>query len=64
MNKEYICKKEKLSDALNEIDNFETMMTEFKEKHGNHYKYSVGIKEIHEELNKWEIGLKINNNDN
>ena len=63
MNKEYICKKKRISDVLNEIDNFITLMTNFNNKHNSNYKYSIDIKELDNEVDKWLIELKVNNNE-
>jgi hypothetical protein len=63
MNKEYICKKKKISDALNEIDSFISNMTKFNLKHNNAYNYTIDIKENKDEDNNWVIELKVNNND-
>lgn len=59
MDKDYICKKNKIKDAIDEIDNFITLMTNFNNKHNNTYSYTIDIKEIEDKRNKWLIELKV-----
>lgn len=63
MIKEYICKREKISEALNEIDSFITLLTNFNIKHNSNYNYNINIKKEENEIKKWLIELKVNNNE-
>lgn len=43
MEKTYLIEKVKISDLLNELDNFKTRMDSFNEKYGNLYEYGIDI---------------------
>lgn len=57
MNKEYVCEKNSIKEALDEIDNFTTLMTNFNEKHDDKYTYSIDLQK--QDGKKWLIELKV-----
>ena len=63
MNKTYICKKSKISEALNEIDSFISNVDKFNIKHNTRYNYIINIKEQKDRLTGWTIELKVNRNE-
>lgn len=63
MNKEYVCKRSKISEALNEIEGFETLMRNFNEKHNCNYNYTISLTERPELEKKWVIELKMTKNE-
>lgn len=62
MNKQYECKQKTIKDALNEIDNFTTMMNKFNNKHNDKYSYNMSIEELINQDNKWVIKLNVKSN--
>lgn len=63
MVKDYICKKEKISHAIDEVSNFMHMMEKFNSKYDNKYSYAINIKELKNETNKWVIKIKMTKNE-
>lgn len=63
MNKEYICKKHKISELLDEIDNFKTIIEKFNAKHNSKLVYSIEIKQVIDEKPDWVALLKVNKNE-
>jgi hypothetical protein len=43
MEKSYLIEKAKISDLLNELDNFKTKMDSFNNKYGDLYDYDIEI---------------------
>lgn len=63
MIKEYICKRSKVSEAIEEISTFITMIQKFNEKYNNKYSYSINITELNNTAKKWTVNLKLIKNE-
>jgi hypothetical protein len=56
MDNTYIIEKDNIVDALEDIQSFETMMSNFMEKHPK-YSYQIDIKEATD--SKWIVELNV-----